>query len=120
MSGFYLKVFALLILLMVFAPGLAAFFSLRHTICSFIALLVTLAVTILVLHGSGAVLDGNALSAMLTILYSIAICYPLCWLIMHFVLSKTLLSNVSKKARGITGITLLVIAFLVVFYCLSP
>ena len=120
MSGFYLKVFALLILLMVFVPGLAAFFSLRHTLCSFIALLVTTAVTILVLHGSGAVLDGNALSAMLTILCSMAICYPVCWLVMHFVLPKTLLSNVSKKARWITGITLLAAGFLVVLYCLSP
>ena len=112
-----LDTIAVIIFAIVFAPGLVAFLSIRHAICSFIAVIVAWVVTklISITYRNGAGFDPYSLPDMLTVFFSMTVCFTFCWAVMHFVLPKTFLSNVSKKVRGVVGVaTLLVIGALMV------
>ena len=120
---FFLSAFGIILFLMVFIPGILAFFSLRQTLCSLIAWIAVLAfselgLTKLVVLSDALFSDSD--KKILIPLYGLVVCYSLSWMVMHFILPKTLFSKVSKKGKVVVGIiTLLVIASLIVFFCYS-
>ena len=118
---FFITIFAIAFWLMAFIPGVVAFFSLRHAIFSFIALIVTQVVTTFVspINGFFCLQREVNLSDGLLTISGMAICYSSSWIAMHFVLPKTLLSNVSRKIRVIVGTTLLVTVSLFFSYMVN-
>ena len=114
---FFVKTIWMLFELTVFIPGIVTFFSLRHAICSCVALIAMIVGSAPVgfLYKGGNLWPENDAVAILTILCSMVACYSLSWVTMHFVLPKTLLSQVSKKVRWIVGAALSVTASLFIF-----
>ena len=111
-----------ILLLMPFVPGFIAFLSIRQGICSFVGVIAALAVTrwIRVTYRNGVAYDPDSLLDVLTIFCSMTVCFTLCWVVMHFVLPKTLLSNVSERGKAVVSIiTLFVVGVLMVLRFLN-
>ena len=118
---FFITIFAMASWLMILIPGVVAFFSLRHAIFSFVALIVVTAVTTFVLPINGFFClqrEANLSDGLLTI-SGMTICYLSSWVAMYFILPKTLLSNVSRKVRGIVGTAMLVAVSLFFSYMVN-
>ena len=113
--SFLVNVFMIVFRLTMLIPGIVAFFSLRHALCSLIAWIVVFQLGIFIIFTQINLPSSISFQELLITCFSLVICYLLLWAVIHFVLPKTFLSKISKKVRVVIGIILLVIISFLIF-----